>query len=168
MLSGTEAQAAVVCRNLLELLLETGYWKWDPAGDLCTKSDQFKCSSLVMPQKSYSYSSSVQDWILFRSLFPLPAFLLLLGLICGWSWQGTVILLSCGSVLFSPLCSRTALSMQAIPGGFVSVVLCSEKSQMFAWKRSLIYCWRLCSLYPQHSLKNYSLTVTNCLFSQRT
>lgn len=132
----------------------SGYWKWDPAGDLCTMSDQIRCRSLVMLQNCYSYSSSLQDWILlFRSLFPLPAFLLLFGLICGWSWQGTVILLSCGPVLFSPRCSLTALSVQAIPGGFISVVLCYEKSQMFAWKQSLIYCWRLCSLYPQNSLK---------------
>ena len=59
------------------------------AGDLHTMWDQIKCRSLVRLKKSYSYSSSEQDWILFfRSWLPFPAFMPLVGLICGWGSRG--------------------------------------------------------------------------------
>lgn len=50
--SRTGAQAVCFCRNLLKLLLEmSGYWRPHPAEDLCTRSEQIKCRSLVMLKK---------------------------------------------------------------------------------------------------------------------
>lgn len=109
------AQAVCLLRNLLKLLLETsGCLRPDAAGDLCSMSDQIKCRPLAMLNKSYSYSSFVRDWILFfRLLLPFPAFMLLLGLICGWGCQGAgglgQTMLSCGTMLFSHLLTACLL-----------------------------------------------------------
>lgn len=131
MLPGAGAQAARVRQNLPKAALEIpGYWRPGPAGDLCTTSDQVKCRSLVTLKKILFILCTGLSFI-FQVITSFLAFMPQLGLSVDEDVRVLVVWVRpcCRwdpAVSSSPPGFPTVQT--AIPGGFVPVSFCSEKT----------------------------------------